>query len=92
MRAIKPTRAFHKDFRREINGIHGNKLQHLFPKITQLLANDEQLPEQFKDHTLKGAWEPHRECHLRPDLLLIYRKTNNNELTLVRLGSHSELF
>ncbi|MGA9964633.1 MAG: type II toxin-antitoxin system YafQ family toxin [Terriglobales bacterium] len=44
------------------------------------------------DHPLGGEWRDHRECHLKPDLLLIYRKPNADLLQLIRLGSHSELF
>lgn len=91
MRVVKPTRAFQKDFRRKATGIHRSGLQ-LLPAVVDLLAHDELLPAQFKDHALKGEWEPHRECHLRPDLLLVYRKPDDETLTLVRLGSHSELF
>jgi len=45
-----------------------------------------------RDYPLGGEWRDHRECHLKPDLLLIYRKPNPEILQLVRLGSHSELF
>ncbi len=38
-----------------------------------------------------GEWSDHRDCHIRPDLVLIYRKPDNDSLELVRLGSHSEL-
>lgn len=48
-------------------------------------------PKRLKDHALSGDWKDHRECHLKPDLLLIYRITDDG-ITLVRLGSHSELF
>ena len=49
------------------------------------------LEEKYKDHKLSGNWANFRECHIKPDLLLIY-KTTANELLLARLGSHSELF
>jgi mRNA interferase YafQ len=54
------------------------------------LANDEPLPESFCDHSLTGKWQDFRDCHIRPDLILIYRKPNAVQLQLVRLGSHSE--
>ena len=57
-----------------------------------LLAEDKPLPEKNHDHALGGGWRDHRECHLKPDLLLIYRKPDVQVLQLVRLGSHSELF
>ena len=56
-----------------------------------MLANDEPLPERYHDHPLVGEWKDHRDCHIKPDLVLIYRKTGENTLDLVRLGSHSEL-
>ena len=62
-------------------------------KIIGLLANDEPLPKKHRDHALQGNWKGHRECHVAPDWLLVYKKTDNNELllTLIRLASHSEL-
>ncbi|NBW46412.1 MAG: type II toxin-antitoxin system mRNA interferase toxin, RelE/StbE family, partial [Betaproteobacteria bacterium] len=47
---------------------------------------------RFRDHDLNGDWVDHRERHLKPDLLLIYRKVGMELLILVRLGSHSEVF
>jgi mRNA interferase YafQ len=55
------------------------------------LANDESLPARHRDHALVGNWRHHRECHVRPDWLSIYRLTPGT-LTLVRTGSHAELF
>jgi len=57
-----------------------------------LLAADRLLSEKHRDHALSGEWRDYRECHLKPDLLLIYRKPDSQVLQLVRLGSHSELF
>jgi mRNA interferase YafQ len=57
----------------------------------ELLADDKLLPERNRDHALTGEWRDFRERHLKPDLLLIYRKAAD-VLQLVRLGSHSELF
>ncbi len=59
--------------------------------VIALLEVDIPLPEQRHDHALKGAWVPARECHIRPDILLVYRKAPG-ELHLLRLASHSELF
>ncbi len=55
------------------------------------LAKDEPLAEKHRDHALTGDWKDHRDCHIKPDLVLIYRKPNDAVLQLVRLGSHSEL-
>jgi mRNA interferase YafQ len=56
-----------------------------------MLAKDEPLPHRYFDHALGGEWNDHRDCHVRPDLILIYRKSDAASLELVRLGSHSEL-
>jgi mRNA interferase YafQ len=49
------------------------------------------LPRRNFDHPLAGEWSDYRNCHIKPDLILIYRKPDDNSLELVRLGSHSEL-
>ena len=64
----------------------------VLPPILQLLAADTALPLRNRDHGLTGNWVENRECHVKPDLLLIYRKPDDEVLQLVRLGSHSELF
>jgi mRNA interferase YafQ len=56
-----------------------------------LLAADSPLPQKFRDHPLAGEWKDHRDCHIRPDLVMIYRIPDADTLELVRLGSHSEL-
>jgi mRNA interferase YafQ len=56
-----------------------------------LLAKDQPLPRRHFDHPLGGEWSDHRDCHILPDLILIYRKPDNESLQLVRLGPHSEL-
>jgi len=92
MRTIERTNAFKRDFKREKAGQHRKKLDALVVEVVGKLANDEPLPATNHDHSLSGEWGDHRECHLRPDLLLIYRKPDDERLQLVRLGSHSELF
>jgi mRNA interferase YafQ len=57
-----------------------------------VLLVDQVLPESNRDHVLGGDWAGYRECHIKPDLLLIYRKPDADTLRLARLGSHSELF
>lgn len=56
------------------------------------LCSDMLLPEKYRDHALTGEWKDFRDCHIKPDLVLIYTKKNDGYLQLVRLGSHSELF
>lgn len=85
MRSLERTNTFKRDFKK-----HGD-LDTALIEILYLLLNDKPLPQQYKDHELIGNWKGFRECHIKPDLLLIYRK-NDDLLQLVRLGSHSELF
>jgi mRNA interferase YafQ len=92
MRTIERTNAFKRDFKRGKSGQYGRDLDALVFTTISLLAENKSLPEKNRDHALGGEWKDHRECHLRPDLLLIYRKPNTEVLQLVRLGSHSELF
>ena len=61
--------------------------------IIQKLINNEALPEKNKDHALKGDYVGFRECHITPDWILIYNKNFVVQIvTLVRTGSHSDLF
>jgi len=91
MRAIKYTGRFKRDYRREQSGVLGRKLDDLLTEAVNLLAADAPLPQRYVDHALVGEWKDHRDCHIRPDLVLIYRKPDADSLELVRLGSHSEL-
>jgi len=65
----------------------------LLEKIITMLANDEPLPAKYRDHALIGNWKGHRECHVTPDWLLVYRKSDEGGLllVLVRVASHSDL-
>ena len=60
-------------------------------EVVNLLVADKPLPPNKHDHSLIGEWVDHRDCHIKPDLVLIYRKPDDDHLDLVRLGSHSEL-
>ena len=91
MRTVKYTTRFKRDYRREIASQHGKKLDTLLMEVVDLLAADTVLPRRNFDHALTGVWIDHRDCHLRPDLILIYRKPDDASLELVRMGSHSEL-
>ena len=50
------------------------------------------LAPRYRDHDLSGEWAGYRDCHIKPDLVLIYRKPDADTLRLARLGSHSEMF
>jgi len=92
MRRIEPTTAFRRDFKREKKGPHRRDIDSIVSDVAALLSEDKALPHRTRDHELSGEWRDHRECHLKPDLLLIYRKSDAHVLQLVRMGSHSELF
>jgi mRNA interferase YafQ len=91
MRTINRTNRFKKDYRREAKGQHRDTLDADLLATVSLLAADRPLPERIHDHPLTGEWSDHRDCHIKPDLVLIYRTPDERKLELVRSGSHSEL-
>jgi mRNA interferase YafQ len=91
MREIEWTNQFRRDYRRAKKGQHAHRLDAMLMEILSALAADDPLAERHRDHALSGDWADHRDCHVRPDLVLIYLKPNDDTLRLVRLGSHSEL-
>lgn len=91
MRTIRQTAQFKRDLKREAKGQHRAALAADFTAIVATLARDEPLAEQHRDHALTGKWKDCRDCHIRPDLILIYRRIGGDVLELVRLGSHSSL-
>lgn len=88
MREITYTSQFKRDYKKRS---HDKSLTGLVEQTVELLATGKPLKPRFRDHALKGGYAGCRECHLKPDMLLIYVQTSD-ELRLVRLGSHSELF
>ena len=93
MRTIERSSAFKRDFKRaKAAPRHRRDLDSLVSTVVARLASDQALPNNNRDHGLSGAWAGYRECHIKPDLLLIYSKLGADTLRLVRLGSHSELF
>jgi mRNA interferase YafQ len=92
MRTIERSSAFKHDYKRVAKGKHRAVLDAELMPVLAVLANDQPLEARHRDHDLSGNWVGYRECHVKPDLLLIYRKSDSDTLRLVRLGSHSELF
>jgi mRNA interferase YafQ len=90
MRTIERTSQFKRDYKRETKGPSRATLNRDLVEILTLLANDRSLADKHRDHSLTGDWQNHRDCNIRPDLVLIYRKPNPKVLRLIRLGSHSE--
>jgi mRNA interferase YafQ len=92
MRTIERSSVFKRDYKREAKGQHRNTLDTDLVPVLMALANDQPLEPRHRDHELSGDWCGYRECHVKPDLLLIYRKHDADILRFARLGSHSELF
>lgn len=92
MRTIDRSSPFKRDYKRETRGRHRLILDSALKPILIALATDKPLEAKYRDHDLSGDWAGYRECHIKPDLLLIYRKSDSDTLRLARLGSHSELF
>ena len=93
MRTIERSTAFKRDYKRaKTTPRHGKNVGSLVSTVVALLLSDHVMPKSNRDHALSGDWVGYRECHIKPDLLLIYRKPDVDTLRLARLGSHSELF
>ena len=87
---VKFTKQFKKDY---ILAKKQGKKMELLNTVIELLANGEPLPKEYDDHSLIGNWVGYRECHIKPDWLLVYYVENDIlVLTLSRTGSHSNLF
>ena len=92
MRAIDRASSFKRDYKREAKGQHRATLDSELKPVIVALVTDQLLAAKYRDHELNGDWKGYRECHVKPDLLLIYRKVDTDILRLARLGSHSALF
>jgi len=93
MRTIERSGAFKRDYRRiKAAPRYRRDLDSLVSEVVEMLLSDRPLPKSNRDHALSGEWAGYRDCHIKPDLLLIYRKPDAETLRLARLGSHSELF
>ncbi len=89
MREIIQTTQFKRDYKKIVAS--GRYKKQDFLTVVELLANDQPLPDKYRDHVLMGEWKNYKECHIKPDWLLIYKKIEDR-LLLARTGSHSELF
>lgn len=84
MRKLRRTRAFEKDFKKA-------ELTEGLIEVLYCLVKNEPLPVKYRDHSLNGNFKGYRDCHVKPDLVLIYR-IDEEIVELVRLNSHSEVF
>ena len=76
----------------ETKGRHRATLDADLMPVLVALASDAPLEPAYQDHNLSGDWAGYRDCHVKPDLVLIYAKPDDTTLRLARLGSHSEVF
>ena len=88
-RDIIETTQFRRDYRKI--AYSGRCSRDEFLIVIDILMHDKTMPLKYRDHALVGEWKGYRECHIRPDWLLVYQK-QDQELILVRTGSHSDLF
>lgn len=91
MRRIEQTTQFKRDYKRKAKGQHRATLDVELMPIVKALACGHPLEPKHRDHALTGNWKDHRDCHVKADLVLIYRNPSDEVLQLVRLGSHGEL-
>ncbi len=89
MKKLKASTQYKKDYKRFRN--NPKKLEKLF-KILQLLENELPIPKENAPHMLTGKYIGYMECHIEGDFLLIWFDPDTDQIDLVRLGSHSELF
>lgn len=91
MRTTEWTSQFKRDYERESKGRYEASLENDLSIILDLLANDLPLEQRHFDHELVGKWKNVRDCHVKPDLVLIYLLVESDTIRLVRLGSNSTL-
>ncbi len=90
MRTFSRTSQFKKDVKRA--GKRGEDLSKL-RSVMDLLIEGKQLPQEFKDHPLRGNFSGSRDCHINPDWVLIYTLTEkDSRICFERTGTHSDLF
>lgn len=90
MQKIEPIGQFRRDYKREAKGQHRETLDVDLKPVVEGLACDQPLEPRHRDHALTGEWKASRNCHLKPDLVLIYRKPDDATPQLICFGSHSE--
>jgi mRNA interferase YafQ len=92
MRTIESATIFRKELKKlKAHPDHSN-LSELLEAALAFLVTDKPLPVKNSDHPLTGPYKGFRDCHIKPDVVLIYSKPNKTTLWLARIGTHSELF
>ena len=87
---VKYTSRFKKDYKRLKK--RGWNMDKLLDAI-DILRSGKEMPPEYKDHPLRGDYEGHRDCHIEPDWVLIYCKSESTlVLSMTRTGTHSDVF
>ncbi len=89
MKTLRPSSQYKKDLKKIRN--NPQKAQELL-HVLNLLENEIPIPKEYRPHMLKGDYNGCMECHIQGDFLLIWIDQETNDIDLIRLGSHSELF
>lgn len=85
------SKKFEKSLKKLLSGGKVNLIE--VEKTISALSSGQRMAVRYKDHALKGDWKGYRECHIRPDVLLIYKKEEEKLILLIMdIGSHSSLF
>lgn len=94
MRHTETSTKFRRDFKNGLKGRYSGLLKGggEFDAVRKALERGISLPARYRDHALHNNWEGFRECHIRPDLLLVYAYIGDDTLWLERLGTHTEIF
>lgn len=93
MYLIKSTRDYERSYKKLVRSGVKPTVLNILDSVIDTLAKGEALDDKYKDHRLAGDLKDYRECHIKPDLLLVYKALKNDLiLILVNLGSHSDLF
>ncbi|MDD2677342.1 MAG: type II toxin-antitoxin system YafQ family toxin [Methylacidiphilaceae bacterium] len=92
MRTIEYTSQFKRDYKREKKGRYRTALDADLHSVLSALLADLPLEPRQRDHALSGEWKDHRDCHIKPDLVLIYQLPDASTLRLVRLAAISHQY
>ena len=90
MLSLRYSSKFKKDYKLMVRRGYDTQL---LQEVLEILCEEKPLPKKYQDHNLEGNYKGHRECHITPDWLLIYKiEQGILTLSLTRTGTHSDLF